>query len=61
MHVHTCHLIIFSNVFPQKDEASLVYSAPTFIKRKAGKAERRNAKAAEREIVYSDVRAFGLD
>ncbi|XP_044062111.1 signal-regulatory protein beta-2-like [Siniperca chuatsi] len=45
----------------QRDEDSLVYSAATFTKRKAGKAGRRNADAAEGKSVYSDVRAFGLD
>ncbi|XP_042348649.1 uncharacterized protein LOC121947646 [Plectropomus leopardus] len=31
----------------QRDEDSLVYSAPTFTNRKAGRAERRNVNAAE--------------
>ncbi|XP_044061706.1 uncharacterized protein LOC122880526 isoform X2 [Siniperca chuatsi] len=42
----------------QRDENSLVYSAPTFTKRKTGKAERRNVKTAEGETVYTDVRTF---
>uniref|UniRef100_A0A8C4DW06 Ig-like domain-containing protein n=1 Tax=Dicentrarchus labrax TaxID=13489 RepID=A0A8C4DW06_DICLA len=41
----------------QRDEDSLAYSAPSFITRKTGKAERRNVKTAE-ETVYSGVRAL---
>ncbi|XP_040903676.1 signal-regulatory protein beta-2-like [Toxotes jaculatrix] len=41
-----------------RDEDSLVYSAPTFTSRKAGKAERRNTRTAEGETVYTDVRAL---
>ncbi|XP_058506238.1 uncharacterized protein LOC131472801 [Solea solea] len=41
----------------QRDENSLVYSAPTFTRRNAGKAERGNGNAAEEETVYSKVRA----
>ncbi|KAM9357371.1 uncharacterized protein ABDE67_004946 [Symphorus nematophorus] len=39
----------------QREENSLVYSAPTFSRKKAGKAERRNVKPAEGETIYSDV------
>ncbi|KAM9357372.1 uncharacterized protein ABDE67_004948 [Symphorus nematophorus] len=39
----------------QREENLLVYSAPTFSRRKAGKAERRNVKPAEGETIYSDV------
>ncbi|XP_029297974.1 uncharacterized protein LOC115014954 isoform X4 [Cottoperca gobio] len=42
----------------QRDEEKLFYSAPTFNKRKTGKAERRNEEAAERETIYTDVRAL---
>ncbi|XP_029369093.1 signal-regulatory protein beta-2-like [Echeneis naucrates] len=42
----------------QGDEDRLTYSAPTFTRRKAGKVERRNEKAAEKETVYSGVRAL---
>ncbi|XP_019113987.2 uncharacterized protein LOC109138415 [Larimichthys crocea] len=41
----------------QRDEDHLAYAAPTFTKRKAGKAERRNVKTAEGETIYS----FGTD
>ncbi|XP_067455924.1 immunoglobulin kappa light chain-like [Thunnus thynnus] len=40
----------------QRYQDSLVYSAPTFTKKKAGKAGRRNAKAAEENCVYTTVR-----
>ncbi|XP_059201639.1 signal-regulatory protein beta-2-like [Centropristis striata] len=40
----------------QRHEDALVYSAPTFIKKKTGRAERRNATAADGETVYTDVR-----
>ncbi|XP_051810656.1 uncharacterized protein LOC127535819 [Acanthochromis polyacanthus] len=39
---------------PQRNEDSLFYSAPTFNKRKA---ERRNAKSAQEETIYTDVNA----
>ncbi|XP_070769854.1 signal-regulatory protein beta-2-like [Enoplosus armatus] len=42
----------------QRDEDSVAYSAPTFTKRRAGKAERRNVKPAKGETIYSDIRAF---
>ncbi|XP_027132453.1 uncharacterized protein LOC109140767 [Larimichthys crocea] len=45
----------------QRDEDHLAYAAPTFTKRKAGKAERRNVKTAEGETIYSGVRTFGTD
>ena len=44
------------DLFPQRCEKSLVYSAVTFTKKKAGKAGRRNAKAAEENCVYTTVR-----
>ncbi|XP_059201709.1 signal-regulatory protein beta-2-like [Centropristis striata] len=40
----------------QRHEDSLVYSAPTFSKKKTVRAERRKAKTAEGETVYTDVR-----
>ncbi|XP_078025592.1 signal-regulatory protein beta-2-like [Epinephelus lanceolatus] len=42
----------------QRDEDSLTYSTPTFIKRKTGRADRRNVKAAEGETTYADVRTL---
>ncbi|KAL7394808.1 hypothetical protein ABVT39_004610 [Epinephelus coioides] len=42
----------------QRDEDSLAYSAPTFTKRKTGRADRRNVKAAEGETSYADVRTL---
>ncbi|XP_060935184.1 uncharacterized protein LOC133011475 [Limanda limanda] len=51
-----------SVVIRQRHEDSLVYSAPTFSKRKAGKTTgRRNVKPADEETVYSDVRAYAID
>uniref|UniRef100_A0A665WE47 Ig-like domain-containing protein n=1 Tax=Echeneis naucrates TaxID=173247 RepID=A0A665WE47_ECHNA len=40
------------------NEDRLTYSAPTFTRRKAGKVDRRNEKAVEKETVYSGVRAL---
>ncbi|XP_070769869.1 signal-regulatory protein beta-2-like [Enoplosus armatus] len=40
----------------QRNEDSLVYSTPHFTRRKAGKAERRNAR--KEETIYTDIRAF---
>ncbi|XP_019124111.2 uncharacterized protein LOC109140770 isoform X2 [Larimichthys crocea] len=40
----------------QTDEASLVYSAPNFTKRKVGKAGTRDAKTDEEETIYTNVR-----
>ncbi|KAK2848680.1 hypothetical protein Q5P01_008514 [Channa striata] len=45
----------------QTDEDSLVYSAPTFNRRKSSKAERKNARPSEDESIYTDVRAVALD
>ncbi|XP_070769853.1 uncharacterized protein [Enoplosus armatus] len=45
----------------QKDEDSLVYSAPTFTGKKSGRLERRDAKTEEEESIYTDVRTLGLD
>ncbi|XP_062249547.1 uncharacterized protein LOC133958657 [Platichthys flesus] len=46
----------------QRHEDSLVYSAPTFSRRKAGKTSGRgNVKPADEETVYSDVRVYGID
>ncbi|XP_054880518.1 uncharacterized protein LOC129354974 [Poeciliopsis prolifica] len=39
-------------------EENLVYSAPTFNKNKAKKAERRTVKTAQEETVYTDVKTF---
>ena len=41
---------------PQKHEDALLYSAPTFIKNKTGKAGRRTARSTKEEnCVYSSV------
>ncbi|XP_062249926.1 uncharacterized protein LOC133958915 [Platichthys flesus] len=46
----------------QRHEDSLVYSAPTFTRRKAGKTTGRgNVKPADEQTVYSDVRAYVID
>nr|XP_046261691.1 basement membrane-specific heparan sulfate proteoglycan core protein-like [Scatophagus argus] len=42
----------------QRDENSLVYSAPTVTKSKAAKSGKRNVKTTEGGIIYSDVRTF---
>uniref|UniRef100_A0A667WL12 Ig-like domain-containing protein n=1 Tax=Myripristis murdjan TaxID=586833 RepID=A0A667WL12_9TELE len=44
-----------------KDEDTLVYSSVTFTKREAGNSQTRDAKTAEGETIYADVRAFGWD
>lgn len=41
-------------------DSLVVYSAPTFSK-KPGKAATREAKTAEKDSIYADVRALGLD
>ena len=49
----------FFHLLPQRHEDSLVYSAPTFSRRKAGKKTGRgNVKPADEETVYSDVRTY---
>ncbi|XP_029918561.1 uncharacterized protein LOC115367010 [Myripristis murdjan] len=45
----------------QRDEDTLVYSSVTFTKREAGNSQTRDAKTAEGETIYADVRAFGWD
>ncbi|KAK9518360.1 hypothetical protein VZT92_023669 [Zoarces viviparus] len=45
----------------QRNENMLVYSAPTFTKRKTGRAERKNVTTAEGETVYTDVRTLVKD
>ncbi|XP_037636180.1 uncharacterized protein LOC119494399 isoform X3 [Sebastes umbrosus] len=45
----------------QRDEDSLTYSAPTFAKRKTGRAERRKVETAEGETTYTDVRTWVID
>uniref|UniRef100_A0A665WE73 Ig-like domain-containing protein n=1 Tax=Echeneis naucrates TaxID=173247 RepID=A0A665WE73_ECHNA len=53
------HLIgMFTSNQIMGDEDRLTYSAPTFTRRKAGKVDRRNEKAVEKETVYSGVRAL---
>ncbi|XP_041799629.1 uncharacterized protein LOC121611254 [Chelmon rostratus] len=43
----------------QRNEDSLVYSAPDFTRRKAGKSGRRSAR--KEETIYAEVRAFVMD
>ncbi|XP_068571281.1 signal-regulatory protein beta-2-like isoform X1 [Cebidichthys violaceus] len=45
----------------QRNEDMLAYSAPTFTKRKTGRAERKNVKTAEGETVYTGVRTLMKD
>ncbi|XP_041800497.1 uncharacterized protein LOC121611854 isoform X2 [Chelmon rostratus] len=54
VNVVICRLITFLCIFPQTDEDSLVYSAPTFSGRKA---KTRDAKLEKEESIYADVRA----
>ncbi|KAK9518358.1 hypothetical protein VZT92_023667 [Zoarces viviparus] len=42
----------------QRNDNMLVYSAPTFTKRKTGRAERKNVTTAEGETIYTDVRTL---
>ncbi|XP_034064060.1 uncharacterized protein LOC117541086 isoform X2 [Gymnodraco acuticeps] len=45
----------------QREEDSITYSAPTFTKRKTGRADRKNTKSAEGETIYTDVRSLVMD
>uniref|UniRef100_A0A665WDK6 Ig-like domain-containing protein n=1 Tax=Echeneis naucrates TaxID=173247 RepID=A0A665WDK6_ECHNA len=54
--ISECRISILFNA--GGDEDRLTYSAPTFTRRKAGKVDRRNEKAVEKETVYSGVRAL---
>ncbi|KAI9526202.1 hypothetical protein NQZ68_042211, partial [Dissostichus eleginoides] len=45
----------------QREEDSITYSAPTFTKRKTGRADRKNKKSAEGETIYTDVRSLVMD
>uniref|UniRef100_A0A3Q1CV48 Ig-like domain-containing protein n=1 Tax=Amphiprion ocellaris TaxID=80972 RepID=A0A3Q1CV48_AMPOC len=49
---HISYFKIQLRIFPQRNEDSLVYSAPAFNKRKV---ERRNAKTSQEETIYTDV------
>lgn len=49
------------DTFPQRDEDAWIYSAVVFTVMKTGSGGTRDAKAAERERIYTAVRAFGLD
>jgi len=49
------------SIFIQINEDLVEYSAPTFTKRKTGRAERKNVKPAEEETVYADVRTLVMD
>ncbi|XP_047210238.1 uncharacterized protein LOC124860742 isoform X1 [Girardinichthys multiradiatus] len=42
----------------QKEENTLVYSAPTFNRNKAKKVDRRKVKTAQEETVYTDVKTL---
>ncbi|XP_056294860.1 uncharacterized protein LOC130209323 [Pseudoliparis swirei] len=61
--IKTCHCYNASGD-PQaqrRNEDLVEYSAPTFTKRKTGRAERKNVKPAEEETVYADVRTLVMD
>uniref|UniRef100_A0A3B4TDI7 Ig-like domain-containing protein n=1 Tax=Seriola dumerili TaxID=41447 RepID=A0A3B4TDI7_SERDU len=58
---YNCEICIFLYLIFESVEDPLVYSAATFTRRKAGKAERRKEKTAKGETVYTDVRAFVTD
>ncbi|XP_033996971.1 uncharacterized protein LOC117491208 isoform X2 [Trematomus bernacchii] len=45
----------------QIDEDSITYSAPTFTKRKTGRADRKNKKSAEGETIYTNVMYSVMD
>ncbi|XP_068588175.1 uncharacterized protein [Cebidichthys violaceus] len=45
----------------QRNKDMLAYSAPTFTKRKTGRAERKNVKTAEGETAYTGVRNLVKD
>uniref|UniRef100_A0A672INB9 Ig-like domain-containing protein n=1 Tax=Salarias fasciatus TaxID=181472 RepID=A0A672INB9_SALFA len=47
-------IITFVPVFSQTDEASLIYSAPTFSRKKVTKEERGNTHSAQKQTIYSD-------
>uniref|UniRef100_A0A665WEL6 Ig-like domain-containing protein n=1 Tax=Echeneis naucrates TaxID=173247 RepID=A0A665WEL6_ECHNA len=55
--LYKCSIGIFLCLISEYEDR-LTYSAPTFTRRKAGKVDRRNEKAAEKETVYSGVRAL---
>uniref|UniRef100_A0A672IR32 Ig-like domain-containing protein n=1 Tax=Salarias fasciatus TaxID=181472 RepID=A0A672IR32_SALFA len=46
---YDCFILTFVPVFSQTDEASLIYSAPTFSRRNVSKAERGNTLRSERD------------
>nr|XP_046261709.1 uncharacterized protein LOC124067950 isoform X2 [Scatophagus argus] len=45
----------------QTEEYSLIYSAPTFTSRRAGKSETKDVPTVEEESIYTEVRALELD
>ncbi|KAI4819282.1 hypothetical protein KUCAC02_004535, partial [Chaenocephalus aceratus] len=45
----------------QRDEDSIMYSAPSFMKRKTGRANRKNTKSEERETIYTNVMYLVMD
>uniref|UniRef100_A0A665WD09 Ig-like domain-containing protein n=1 Tax=Echeneis naucrates TaxID=173247 RepID=A0A665WD09_ECHNA len=55
--LYKCSIGIFLCLISEYEDR-LTYSAPTFTRRKAGKVDRRNEKAVEKETVYSGVRAL---
>ncbi|CAJ1059002.1 uncharacterized protein LOC108895065 [Xyrichtys novacula] len=51
-----CKAVVPDQQIQQRGEDSLVYAAPKFSKRKPNKERRRNAKPAEEDTIYTDVR-----
>ncbi|XP_010795592.1 signal-regulatory protein beta-2 [Notothenia coriiceps] len=45
----------------QREEDSIMYSAQTFMKRKTGRANRKNTKSAEGETIYTNVMYSVMD
>uniref|UniRef100_A0A3Q3J1E2 Ig-like domain-containing protein n=1 Tax=Monopterus albus TaxID=43700 RepID=A0A3Q3J1E2_MONAL len=58
VYVNICFLIMFSHIFIQTAEDSLVYSVPNFARRKAGHDVRRDSNVAEGQSIYADVRVL---
>lgn len=48
-------------IFSQADEDSVVYSAPTFTRRKSCKAERMDAETEVEVAIYTAVRALEMN
>ncbi|XP_073342684.1 signal-regulatory protein beta-2-like [Pagrus major] len=56
--LQTANIVVFLLCAALRHEDSLTYSAPTFTKKKARKAERLKVKTSEAETTYSDIRTF---